>query len=124
VAYYRTAAGKQKKKQLNGHRTSTARSGEGALSESNPPPSVGVGCEPEGLPLPADLDLAGVVVEEATLTKSRLLPYVRLVVNLIEGLHLGLPEVLQQLRRNLRQHRMGWQNRADYVGDDLLQHPP
>jgi hypothetical protein len=76
------------------------------------------------LPLPAELDLAGVVLEEATLTKSRLLPYVRLVVNLIEGLHLSLQEVLQRLRRDLRQHRMGWRNRADYVGDDLLQHPP
>jgi len=76
------------------------------------------------LPLPAELDLAGVVLEEATLTKSRLLPYVRLVVNLIEGLHLGLEEVLQLLRRNLRQHRMGCGKRADYVGDDLLQHPP
>jgi len=80
--------------------------------------------KPEGLPRPAELDLAGVVLEEATLTKSRLLPYVRLVVNLIEGLHLGLEEVLQLLRRNLRQHRMGCRKRADYVGDDLLQHPP
>ena len=69
-------------------------------------------CEPEGLPLPAELDLAGVVLEEATLTKSRLLPYVRLVVNLIEGLQLGLQEVLQRLRRNLRQHRMGWRKKG------------
>ena len=94
------------------------------MPESNPPPSSESPCAPEGLPLPAELDLAGVVLEEATLTKSRLLPYVRLVVNLIEGLHLGLEEVLQLLRRNLRQHRMGGGKRADYVGDDLLQHPP
>ena len=64
------------------------------------------------------------MLNEATLTKSRLLPYVRLVVNLIEGLHLGLPEVLQLLRQNLRQHRMGCRKRADYVEDDLLRHPP
>jgi hypothetical protein len=124
VAYYRTAAGKRKKKQLNAHRARHPRSGEGALPESNPPPSSESPCAPDGLPLPAELDLAGVVLEEATLTKSRLLPYVRLVVNLIEGLHLGLEEVLQLLRRNLRQHRMGCGKRADYVGDDLLQHPP
>jgi hypothetical protein len=47
-----------------------------------------------------------------------------MVVNLIEGLQLGLQEVLQLLRRNLRQHRMGWREWADYGGDDLLQHPP
>ena len=64
------------------------------------------------------------VLDEAALPKSRLLPYVRMVVNLIEGLQLGLQEVLQLLRRNLRQHRMGWRPRADYGGDDLLQHPP
>jgi hypothetical protein len=28
------------------------------------------------------------------------------------------------LRRNLRQHSMGWRQQADYVGNDLLQHPP
>lgn len=123
-AYYRTAAGKQKKKQLNARRASHLRTGAAALPESSPPPSAGVGCEPEVQRLPAEGDLAGVVLEEATLTTSRLLPYVRLVVNLIEGLQLGLQEVLQELRRNLRQHRMGWRNRADYVGDDLLQHPP
>ena len=94
------------------------------MPESHPPPSSESPCVPAGLPLPAELDLAGVVLEEATLTKSRLLPYVRLVVNLIEGLHLGLEEVLQQLRGNLRQHRIGCRKRADYVGDDVLQHPP
>lgn len=124
VAYYRTAAGKQKKKQLNGQRTSRPRSDEGALSESSPSPSAGVDCESAGFPLPAEWNLAGVVLEEATLRKSRLLPYVRLVVNLIEGLHLGLQEVVQELRRDLRQHRMGRRKRADYVGGDVLQHPP
>jgi hypothetical protein len=24
----------------------------------------------------------------------------------------------------LRQHRMGWRKTADYVGEDLLRHPP
>lgn len=94
------------------------------MPESTPPPSSESPSEPKGLPLAAELDLAGVVLEEATLTKSRLLPYVRLVVNLIEGLQLSMQEVLQQLRGNLRQHRIGCRKRADYVGDDVLQHPP
>ena len=123
-AYYRTAAGKQKKQRLNARRSRQPRSGEGASSESSPRPSVASVSLPEELPLPAEMRVAGVVLDEATLTKSRLLPYVRLVVNLIEGLHLGVQEVLQRLRRNLRQHRMGWRKRGDYVGDDLLQHPP
>jgi hypothetical protein len=124
VAYYRTAVGKRKKKHLNARRAHHPGSDAGALPEATVPPSSDRPCQPEGLPLPAELDLAGVVLEEATLTKSRLLPYVRLVVNLIEGLRLGLPEVLQVLRRSWRQHRMGWRKRADYVGEDLLQHPP
>jgi hypothetical protein len=124
MAYYRTAVGKQKKKHLNARRSSDPRSGEGASSESSPPLSAANVSLPEELPLPAEPLRAGVVLDEAALTKSRLLPYVRMVVNLIEGLQLGLQEVLQLLRRNLRQHSMGWRQRADYVGNDLLQHPP
>lgn len=124
VAYYRTAAGKQKKQRLNARRSRRPRAGEEASSEPSPPPSVARASLSEELPLPAELPVAGAVLNEATLTKSRLLPYVRMVVNLIEGLQLGLPEVRQWLRRELRQQRMGWRKRADYVGDDLLQHPP
>ncbi len=124
VAYYRTAVGKRKKKLLNARRSDHSRSDAGASSESGPPASAASASLPEELPLPSEPPQGGVVLDEATLTKSRLLPYVRLVVNLIEGLHLGLPEVLQLLRRDLRQHRMGWRKTADYVGEDLLRHPP
>lgn len=124
VAYYRTAVGKQKKKHLNALRSDPSRSDVGASSASRPSASAASVCVPEELPLPSGLPQGGVVLDEATLTKSRLLPYVRRVVNLIEGLHLGLPEVLQLLRWNLRQHRMGWRKAADYVGDDVLRHPP
>jgi hypothetical protein len=124
VAYYRTAVGKQKKKHLNALRSDRSRSDVGASSASGPSASAASVCVPEELPLPSELPQGGVVLDEATLTKSRLLPYVRRVVNLIEGLHLGLPEVLQLLRWNLRQHRMGWRKAADYVGDHVLRHPP
>jgi hypothetical protein len=124
VAYYRTAVGKQKKKQLNALRSEPSRSDAGASSEPRAPTSSASVSVPEKLPALGELPRAGVELDEATLMNSRLLPYVRLVVNLIEGLQLGVPEVLQRLRRNLRQHRMGWPKRADYVGDDLLQYPP
>ena len=124
VAYYRTATGKQKKKRLNARRSELPCSGVGTLSEARASPSAASASLSEELPLPAEVPEAGVVLEERTLRKSRLLPYVRLVVNLIEGLQLGLQEVVQELRRDLRQHRMGRRNRADYVGGDVLQHPP
>lgn len=124
VAYYRTAVGKQKKKRLHARRSDHSRSDAGASSASGPPASAARASLAEEFPLPSGGSQGGVVLDEATLTKSRLLPYVRLVVNLIEGRHLSLQEVLQLLRRTLRQHRMGWRKRADDVGDDLLQHPP
>jgi hypothetical protein len=116
--------GKQKKKHLNAQRSDPSRADAGASSASRPPASAASVCVPEELPLPSEASQVGGVLDEATLTTSRLLPYVRLVVNLIEGLRLGLQEVLQLLRRNLRQHRMGWRRKADYVGVDLLRHPP
>jgi hypothetical protein len=124
VAYYRTAVGKQKKKQLNARRSDPSPSDAGVSSAFRPPTSAGRESLPEELPVPREPPPGDAVLEEATLTKSRLLPYVRMIVNLIEDLHLGLQEVLQRLRRNLRQHRMGWRRRGDYVGEDRLQHPP
>ena len=79
---------------------------------------------PEDLPRPAERLRAGVVLDEVTLTNSRLLPYVRLVVNLLEGRQLGLQELVPLLLRNLRQHRMGWRKKGDYVGEELVPDPP
>lgn len=118
------STGKQKKKQLNALRSDPSRSGAGESSASGPPTSAASVSLPEELPRPGEGSRARVVLDEATLTNSRLLPYVRLVVNLIEGQQLGLKEVLQLLRRDLRQHRMGWRKRADYVGENLVPDPP
>ena len=64
------------------------------------------------------------MLDEATLTNSPLLPYVRLVVNLIEGRQLGRQELLQLLGQALRQHRIAARSRADYVLRYLHEHPP
>ena len=64
------------------------------------------------------------MLDEATLTNSPLLPYVRLVVNLIEGRQLGRQELLQLLGQVLRQHRIAARSTADYVREDQQQHPP
>lgn len=96
----------------------------GTLSEASASPSATSASLSEELPLPAEVSEAGVVLEERTLRKSRLLPYVRLVVNLIEGLHLGLEEVVPLLLQDLRQHGMGRRKQGDYVGEHLVPDPP
>lgn len=63
------------------------------------------------------------MLDEATLTNSPLLPYVRLVVNLIEGRQVGRQELLHLLGQALRQHCIASRSRADYVREDQ-QHPP
>lgn len=96
----------------------------GTLSEARASPSAASARRSEELPLPAEASEAGVVLEERTLRQSRLLPYVRMVVNLIEGLHLGLEEVVPWLLQVLRQHRMGRRNPGDYVGEYPVPDPP
>jgi hypothetical protein len=64
------------------------------------------------------------VLDEPTLTNSPLLPYVRLVVNLLEGLQLTCQELVARLRQTLRQRSWAWRRRANYVWEYLHQHPP
>jgi hypothetical protein len=71
-----------------------------------------------------ELCLAGVVLRESTLANSLMLPYVRMVVRLIEGIELSLDELVQLLRQALRQHSMALRSRKDYVLGFLQQHPP
>jgi hypothetical protein len=53
-----------------------------------------------------------------------MLPYVRMVVSLIEGIPFTCGEVLELLRQTLRQQRFGAGNRIDYLLCFLHQHPP
>jgi hypothetical protein len=53
-----------------------------------------------------------------------MLPYVQMVVRLIEGIELSLDELVQLLRRALRQHSMALRSRKDYVLGFLQRHPP
>ena len=74
--------------------------------------------------MPAVLRLDGVVLDEPTLVNSPLLPYVRTLVNLIEGLQLCRQELVDLLRQALRQLCMASRKRADYVRGYLHQYPP
>jgi hypothetical protein len=65
-----------------------------------------------------------VVLRESSLVQSRMLPYVRMVVSLIEGIELSGEVVVRLLRQALRQHRIADRRRTDYVLRFLQQHPP
>jgi hypothetical protein len=70
------------------------------------------------------LRLEGVVLEESTLASSPMLPYVRMIVSLIEGVELTCEEVVSLLRRSMRQRSIARRRRIDYVLGFLHQHPP
>jgi hypothetical protein len=53
-----------------------------------------------------------------------MLPYVRMLVGLIEGIQLTPEEVLGLLRQGMRQRSIGVRKRIDYALDVLHQHPP
>jgi hypothetical protein len=125
TAYYQTAAGKAKKKRLNAR-----RQGNQVLPTAQPQsdfdPRGTSPNKPIGLPLPetAELRLEGVVLDESSLAKSPILPYVRMVVSLIEGVEFTCREVIHLLRQAMRQHSIGARRRIDYLLGFLHQHPP
>ena len=130
TAYYRTAAGRAKKKRLN------ARRQDGQVARAPPsssagdlqgmPPDSPAGPPPASAswPAPPELRPEEVVLDELSVAHSPLLPYVRMVVNAIEGLHLRRAEVLTWLVDLLRQHKMARRRSVDYVLQYLHQHPP
>lgn len=130
AAYYRTAAGKQKKKRLNArrHRSSHSADGEAAGDDARndlvPPPNSSPEHGPEEPSVKGQLPLNGMVLDESSVAKSRMLPYVRMVVGLIEGIQLSLGELVDLLRQALRQHSIAPRRRVDYVLAFLHQHPP
>jgi hypothetical protein len=123
--YYRTAAGRRKKKRLNAR-----RQGKQPPPTAQPRPALDpqgtLPSEPVSAPLPVtiELRLEGVVLDELSLARSPMLPYVRMIVSLIEGVELSWREVLDLLRQAMRQHSIGARSRIDYLLGFLHQHPP
>ena len=76
------------------------------------------------MPPKLELCLEGVILDEATVRTSPLLPYVLTVVNLLEGMHLSLRELVGLLLAVLRQRSIARRRRADYVLKYLHEHPP
>jgi len=71
-----------------------------------------------------ELRLGGVVLNETILLKSRMLPYVRMLVSLIEGIEFSYQELVMLLRQAMRQHSIARRTRSDYVLRFLHEHPP
>jgi len=133
AAYYRTPGGKAKKERLNRLRyrrsppvAAPPQPDPGPATTWPTPPSSG----DENLsptndrPEKVELRLDGVVLDESSVTNSPLLPYVRMVVSLIEGIRLTCRELVGLLIRARRQHSFALRSRIDYVLHFLHQHPP
>ena len=79
---------------------------------------------PTELSVGIELDLNGVVLDESTVVHSPMLPYIRTLIWMIDGIRLSQAEVVQWLRQVLRQRSMAYRSRRDYVLRFLHQHPP
>jgi hypothetical protein len=119
AAYYHTPEGKRRKKRLNARRQcrETPPDLDRPASPANEPGAA-------ELPVAFRLRLSAVVLDEPGLARSPMLPYVRMLVGLIEGIQLTPEEVLGLLRQGMRQRSIGVRKRIDYALDVLHQHPP
>jgi hypothetical protein len=118
------------KKRLNARRSDNDQvaAGEVATAANEIPALAG---EPPTVDQPWDepspqveLQLEDLVLGESTLRTSPMLPYVGMIVNLLEGIQLRRHELLELLLQSLRQHSIASRTRTDYVLRFLHQHPP
>jgi len=124
-AYYQTVVGRRKKKGLNGARPHGGRSSVCPQQPEPDPPSAACSGPPrDELPEQVERYREGVVLEAWRLESSRMLPYVRMVVRLIEGFWLPGQELVRWLRETLRQHSIATGESTVYVLRFQHQHPP
>lgn len=125
TAYYRTEAGKAKKKRLNARRSRRSAATDSQPGTDAPPPADPPLEQPaEPLPVKEELRLEEVVLDAESVRNSPMLPYVRMLVNLIEGIRLRCEELVELLIQALRQHSIAYRRRTDYVLRFLHEHPP
>ena len=70
------------------------------------------------------LNPEGFVLDESTLVNSRILPYVRMLVSVLEGRTISHEELIATLRKRIRQSSLGRLSRREYILHYLNQHPP
>lgn len=125
TAYYQTPSGKKKKERLNARRYRRPAPADGQEQPAvGPQPTSPHEPRTDEGEAKAELRLDGVVLDESSVVNSRMLPYVRMVVSLIERIRLSCRELVRLLRQVLRQHTLAFRRRTDYVLRFLHQHPP
>lgn len=141
-AYRRTKSGKQKKGALNARRYRRPPS-EACPSQctevawvAKPTVSDGPGAadsppaESRAQPLSAErpaappLDLDGLIPHEWSIVHSPMLPYIRTLIAMLDGVWMSHGEVVAWLREVQRQRSMLYRSRREYVLCFLHQHPP
>jgi hypothetical protein len=71
-----------------------------------------------------EIPLEGLLLDEASVRHSPILPYARMVASLIEGRTVGQDELVEALLETMRQRSIDRQTRSQYVLRFLHQHPP
>jgi hypothetical protein len=111
------------------HEDASSSDTSSALDPSSQPaadpthPSTQIALE-EALREDVKLTLDGFTLDEATLVNSSMLPYLAMVASIIEGRAISPEELLQVLRRSMRQRSFDRLPRREYVLRFLDQHPP
>jgi hypothetical protein len=124
-AYYQTARGRRNKKRLNAARPHGGRSRERPEQPELASPVAACSGPPrDELPEQVEVHREGAVLNAGRLVTSPMLPYVRMVVRLIEGVRLRGQELARCLRETLRQHTIATGESRVYVLRFRPQHPP
>jgi hypothetical protein len=71
-----------------------------------------------------EVSLAGLVLDEASVVHSPILPYVRMVVSLIINDSIGKDQLVRELLQIMRQRSIDNRTSTQYVLRFLDQHPP
>jgi len=136
TAYYRTEQGKRKKEVQNARRKkeTARRQGQSCTpaanepTESRPPDS----CRPRQTPpatpaeLPTDVQLVldAVALTPRIIVASPVLPYLTIIIGVIERRSISRSDLVAHLLELLRQHSMAPCLRKDYVLGFQQRHPP
>ena len=144
TAYNRTAAGKAKKKRYNANRrqrrsepdpveeAETAVDETAVVQAATTQESVLAAAQVEAAAVAPDQpsEVKGVDVEDVGRRLADgefdggMVEYLRVTTRLIEGRAVSREEVLEMLRRVVRQHSFAGERRIDYVLRYLKEHPP
>jgi len=111
-AYYQTKEGKGKKRDLNAKRRKHAAVPSASEPTATPPE-----------PGPTAPESAPATPSPPPWPRS-ILQYLCMVVGLIEGRRVSVSEILEMVRRRVRQHRMAQKRRIDQTVDSLHEQPP